>query len=104
MKRFNFIRFVFCFVFLFCVVFCGCFVVYGGISDCLWGGSNEQTAYTTPYVHSVGTSLSQANQPPMNIGAPVPAIPVQATPASRATLVPQPNVPTISPITGSVGT
>jgi hypothetical protein len=40
----------------------------------------------------------------MNIGAPVPAIPVQATPASRATLVPQPNVPTISPITGSVGT
>ncbi|MDR2642100.1 MAG: hypothetical protein LBC74_04835 [Planctomycetaceae bacterium] len=76
---------------------------YGGIGDCLWGGSNEETAYSTPFVQS-GTSLAQANQPPLNIGAPLPSIPVQATPATRATLVPQSNIPTISPITGNVGT
>ncbi|MDR2171493.1 MAG: hypothetical protein LBP59_15230 [Planctomycetaceae bacterium] len=74
----------------------------GGIGDCLWGGSNEETAYTVPYIQS-GASLAQVNQPPMNIGAPLPSIPVQATPATRPTLIPQANIPTISPVTGNVG-
>jgi hypothetical protein len=73
-----------------------------GIGDCLWGGSNEETAYTVPFVQS-GTTLTQANRPPMNIGAPAPSIPIQATPSTRATIVPQANVPTVSPVTGSVG-
>ncbi|MDR1483425.1 MAG: hypothetical protein LBT09_01230 [Planctomycetaceae bacterium] len=85
------------------VLFFICSESYGdGIGDCLWGGANEETAYTVPFVQS-GTSLAQTKQPPMNIGAPVPAIPVQATPATRVTLVPQANIPTVSPITGNVG-
>jgi hypothetical protein len=72
------------------------------LGDCLWGGSNEETAYTTPFIQS-GTTLTQANRPPMNIGAPVPSIQVQATPSTRDTIVPQANIPTISPITGAVG-
>ncbi|MDR1479710.1 MAG: hypothetical protein LBJ00_12315 [Planctomycetaceae bacterium] len=96
--KFRFFWFSFFLVFFF-----ACGESYGGIWDCFWGGANEETAYTTPLVHS-GTSLAQTNQPPMNIGAPLPSIPIQATPATRATLVPQPNIPTISPITGNVGT
>jgi hypothetical protein len=92
-----------CLLLILCVLFFICPASYGGgIGDCLWGGSNEETAYTVPFVQS-GNSLVQANQPPMNIGAPVPSIPVQATPATRATLIPQANIPTISPITGNVG-
>ncbi|MDR1290964.1 MAG: hypothetical protein LBK06_07180, partial [Planctomycetaceae bacterium] len=88
---------------IFFVLFFVCVESYGGIGDCLWGGANEETSYTMPFVSS-GTTLAQSSQPPMNIGAPIPSIPVQATPSTRATLVPQPNIPTISPITGNVGT
>ncbi|MDR0392181.1 MAG: hypothetical protein LBH59_09765 [Planctomycetaceae bacterium] len=96
-------RVVICLVFILFLLFFICSVCYGAIGDCLWGGSNEETTYTTPFSQS-GMPLAQANQPPMNIGAPVPSIPVQATPATRSTLVPQANIPTISPITGNVGT
>ena len=48
-----------------------------------------------------GVTLAQFTQPP-NLGAP-PAIPVQATPGTRAMDVPQANIPTITIPTGPVG-
>ncbi|MDR2346333.1 MAG: hypothetical protein LBE18_09730 [Planctomycetaceae bacterium] len=84
-------------LFFFCIV---CFA--DNLGDCLWGGSNEETSYTTRYFQS-GQTIAQVNQPPMNIGAPVPSIPVQAAPSTRSTLIPQANIPTISPVTGNVG-
>jgi hypothetical protein len=93
--------------------------VFGGVFDCLWGGSNEETSYTPSYFPGIGgVTLSQPPQPPINFGAPSPTqqmvaqttnqatnqiIPVQATPNTQATLVPQATIPTITVPTGAVG-
>lgn len=78
---------------------------FGGFWDCLWGGSNEETAYTRPYVPGMGgVTLEQVAKPDMNLGAPQPAIPVQATPQTQATWVPQATIPTITSPAGPVGT
>jgi hypothetical protein len=88
--------------------------VFGGVFDCLWGGSNEETTYTPSYVPGMGgVTLSQPPQPPINLGAPPPGqpitnqatnqIPVQATPNTQATLVPQATIPTITVPAGAVG-
>jgi hypothetical protein len=56
-----------------------------------------------------GVSLAQAAPPPMNLGAPPPAIPVQQTPGSwtspgtQAVNVPQSAIPTITVPAGPVG-
>jgi len=50
-----------------------------------------------------GITLVQYQQPQTNLGAPQPAIPVQATPGTRALEVPQANLPTITIPTGPVG-
>lgn len=72
--------------------------------DCLWGGSNEETAYTRPYYPGMGgVTLAQVTPPNMNLGAPPPAIPVQATPQTQATSIPQATIPTITSPTGLVG-
>jgi hypothetical protein len=49
-----------------------------------------------------GITLAQ-HQPPMNLGAPQPAISVQATPHTQAVSVPQANIPTITIPAGPVG-
>ena len=51
-----------------------------------------------------GVTLAQYQQPAqMNLGAPPPAIPVQATPQTQPVNVPQANIPTITIPTGPVG-
>ena len=51
-----------------------------------------------------GIVLAQYQQPaPMNLGAPPPAIPVQATPQTQPVNVPQANIPTITIPTGPIG-
>jgi hypothetical protein len=93
--------------------------VFGGILDCFWGGSNEETSYTPSYFPGMGgVTLSQPPQPPINFGAPPPGqqamnpainqttqqiIPVQATPNTQATLVRQATIPTITVPAGAVG-
>lgn len=78
---------------------------FGGFWDCFWGGSNEETAYTRSYVPGMGgVTLEQVSKPNMNLGAPQPAIPVQATPQTQAISVPQATIPTIMSQTGPVGT
>jgi hypothetical protein len=97
--------------------------VFGGVFDCFWGGANEETSYTPSYFPGMGgVTLSQPPQPPINFGAPLPAqqttgqttnqpinqttnqvIPVQATPHTQATLVPQATVPTITVPAGPIG-
>ena len=47
--------------------------------------------------------LAQLSQSPMNLGAPQPAIPVQATTGTQAVDVPQANIPTITIPAGPVG-
>ncbi len=78
-----------------------------GFGDCLWGGRNEATYYTTPYTPGMGNvTLPVANAPGMNLGAPDPAIPVQGTASTQPINVQQANVPTIPTIqvpTGPVG-
>lgn len=72
--------------------------------DCFWGGSNEQTTYTAPYVRGTGNvTLAQVPQPQMNLGAPQPAIPIQSSPGSYSMTVPQASIPTITVPTGPVG-
>ena len=72
--------------------------------DCLWGGANEATGYTPPYVPGMGgVSLANAPSPPMNLGAPESRIPVQATPTTQSQLVQQANIPTITVPSGAVG-
>ncbi|MDR1269102.1 MAG: hypothetical protein LBK82_06230 [Planctomycetaceae bacterium] len=90
--------------------------VFGGVFDCFWGGSNEETSYTPSYLPGMGgVTLSQPpQQPPINFGAPPPGqqtmnqtinqnIPVQATTNTQATLVPQATIPTITVPAGPVG-
>jgi hypothetical protein len=50
-----------------------------------------------------GVSLTQFQHPSMNLGAPPPGIPVQATPHTQAVHVPQANIPTITIPAGQVG-
>jgi hypothetical protein len=77
--------------------------VFGDLNDCFWGGSNEETSYSPTYVPGMGGITLAQYQPPMNLGAPQPAIPVQATYNAQAISVPQANIPTITIPTGPVG-
>jgi hypothetical protein len=106
MKRLNFI------LIILIITVCP---VFGGVFDCLWGGSNEETTYTPSYVPGMGgVTLSQPPQPPINFGAPPPGqpvtnqaanqiIPVQATSNTQAIQVPQATIPTITVPAGPVG-
>jgi len=74
------------------------------MSDHFWGGSNQETSYSPNFVPAMsGVSLAQYQHPSMNLGAPQPAIPVQATPHTQAVNVPQANIPTIMIPAGQVG-
>ena len=76
--------------------------VSGDVSDHLWGGRNEETSYSPTFVPGMGgVSLAQYQQP--SLGAPQPAIPVQAGPHTQAVNVPQANIPTITIPAGQVG-
>ena len=77
--------------------------VFADLSDCLWGGSNEETTYSPTYIPGMGGISLAQYQPPINLGAPQPAIPMQATPNTQAINVPQANIPTITIPTGPVG-
>jgi len=78
--------------------------VWGDFNDCLWGGKNQETVYSPLYMPGMGEiELVQYQQPTTNLGAPQPAIPVQATPGTRAVDVPQATIPTITIPTGPVG-
>ena len=90
------------FLFLLCIAYLSPSVC-GDLSDCLWGGSNEETTYSPTYIQGMGGATLAQYQPPMNLGAPQPAIPVQATPNTQAISVPQANIPTIMIPTGPVG-
>jgi len=77
---------------------------FAAICDFLWGGGNEATAYTTPYLPGMGgVSLANAPSPPMNLGAPDTRIPVQATPTTQPLFVQQSNIPTLTVPSGPVG-
>lgn len=89
-------------LFLFSVL-CVSLPVLGDLSDCVWGGGNEETSYSSTYVPGMGGVTLAQYQPPMNLGAPQPAIPVQATSQTQAVNVPQANIPTITIPTGPVG-
>ena len=89
---------------LFFCVLCAFSPVFGDFSDCIWGGSNEETSYSPTYVPGMGgITLAQFQQSPMNLGTPPSAIPVQATPNTQAVNVPQANIPTIMIPAGPVG-
>jgi len=96
------------FRYAFLPVFC-CLVfpsapVWGDFGDCIWGGMNEETTYSPAYMPGMGgITLVQYQQPQMNLGAPQPAIPVQAAPGTRAVDIPQAHIPTITIPTGPVG-
>ena len=78
--------------------------VRGDLHDSFWGGKNQETSYSSPYVPGMGgVELVQYQQPQMNLGAPQPAIPVQAAPGTRAVDVPQAHIPTITIPAGPVG-
>ena len=80
-----------------------CLPVFGDVSDCIWGGSNEETSYSPIFCPGVsGVTLAQYKSP-MNLGAPPPAIPVQATPQTQAVNVPQASIPTVTIPAGPVG-
>lgn len=87
----------------FLVVFLSLPLFGGDVGDCVWGGSNEATSYSPTFFPGMaGVTLAQY-QSPMNLGAPQPTIPVQATPQTQAVNVPQANIPTITIPTGPVG-
>ena len=74
------------------------------ICDFLWGGRNEATAYTAPYLPGMGRpTLANVQSPPMNLGAPNTGIPVQATTTTQPLVVQQSTIPTINVPTGPVG-
>ena len=79
--------------------------VFGDLNDCIWGGKNEETSYSSAYLPGMkGVTLAQYQQPAqMNLGAPQPGIPVQATPQTQAINVTQANIPTITIPAGPVG-
>lgn len=85
-------------------VFCVSPPIFGDFSDCLWGGSNEETSYAPVYMPVMGgVTLAQYQPSPANLGAPSPAIPIQATPGTQAINVLQANIPTITIPAGPVG-
>ena len=87
----------------FCIL-CVPLPVFGDFSDCIWGGANQETTYSPSFVPELsGVSLAQYQHPTMNLGAPQPGIPVQATPHTQAVNVPQANMPTITIPAGQVG-
>ena len=78
--------------------------VCGDVSDHIWGGKNEETSYSPTFVPAMsGVSLAQYQHPSMNLGAPQPAIPVQATPHTQGITIPQAGIPTITIPAGRVG-
>ena len=87
----------------FVVVLCICAPVFGDLSDCFWGEGNAETTYSPPYFPGMGGITLAQYQPPMNLGAPQPAIPVQATHQTQAVTVPQASIPTITIPAGPVG-
>ena len=90
-------------LFFFCIL-CISPPVWGDLSDCIWGGANQETTYSPTFVPEIsGVSLAQYQHPSMNLGAPQPAIPVQATPFTQSVNVPQANLPTITIPAGQVG-
>ena len=91
-------------LFFFCML-CVFPPVFGDLNDCIWGGKNEETSYSPAYLPGMGdVVLVQYQQPAqMNLGAPQPAIPVQATPQTQPVNVQQANIPTITIPTGPVG-
>lgn len=82
---------------------------FGDMSDCVWGGSNEETTYSPTFVPGMGGVTLAQYQPPMNLGAPpapsgqAASIPIQATPNTQPLNVPQANIPTITIPAGPVG-
>ena len=90
-------------LFGFCL-FCVPLPVFGEVSNHLWGGRNQETTYSPVFVPGMGgTTLAQYQHPSANLGAPQPAIPVQATPHTQSGTVPQANLPTITIPAGQVG-
>jgi len=79
------------------------------MSDCVWGGSNEETSYSPFFVPGMGGETLAQYQPPMNLGSPQPAaqsvvsLPVQPTPHTQSINVPQANIPTVTIPAGPVG-
>ena len=97
MLRYSFLLVIFWFFFISSSVF-------ADWNDCLWGGSNEETTYAPTFVPGMGEiTLAQYQVPTTNLGAPQPAIPVQATSGTRAMDVPQANIPTVTIPAGPVG-
>ena len=93
----------FCFLFCFCIV-CVLPPAFGDMNDHIWGGRNQETSYSPTFVPALsGVSLTQYQHPSMNLGAPPPGIPVQATPHTQAINVPQAYLPTITIPAGQVG-
>lgn len=80
--------------------------VFGNtLGDCLWGGRNEETLYKTPFVPGMGrTELAQLPSSQMNLGAPPPGIPIQATANTQNTQVPQATLPTSNAPVNQIGT
>ena len=84
--------------------FCVSLSVFGDVSNHLWGGGNEETSYSPAFIPGMGGDmLTQYQHPSTTLGAPQPAIPVQATPHSQSIAIPQANIPTITIPTGPVG-
>jgi len=91
-------------LFGFCIL-CVPPLVYGDVSNHLWGGGNQETTYSPAFVPGMGgTSLAQYQHPSTTLGAPQPAIPVQATPYTQSVAIPQATIPTITIPAGQVGT
>jgi len=91
---------------LFCSsILCASPLAFGDVGDHIWGGKNEETAYSPTFVPGMGgITLAQYQHPSTNLGAPQPAaIPIQATPYTQAGMVPQANLPTITIPAGQVG-
>ena len=90
---------------VFAILFClPSATVANDLSDCFWGGKNQETSYSPTFLPRINEiTLVQYQQPSMNLGAPMPAIPVQATPETRAVDVPQAHIPTITIPHGAVG-
>lgn len=74
------------------------------VCDWAWGGSNEETAYSQPYIRSLNrVSLDEVASPKTNLGAPERAIPVQPSPSVPGAVIPQATIPTITIPQGPVG-
>jgi len=89
--------------FFFCLL-CVPTPVLGDLRDHVWGGGNQETSFSPNFFpNAQAVTLVQHHPPQGNLGAPHPAIPVQAGHGTRAIDVPQAHLPTITIPTGSVG-